>query len=84
MNQVLTFESHLRPEVSDFFPLHLVSLTWSQNIYRMLVISHHLTTGQITFILRAGIQVLSYGGLFLIGLIILSCAPAQRLWRLMI
>ena len=45
------------------------------NTYRMLVISHHLTTGQITFILRAIIQILSYGGLFLIGLIILGCTP---------
>jgi len=43
----------------------------------MLVISHHLTMGQITFILRAGIQILSYGGLFLIGLIILVYTPRE-------
>ncbi|KDR71827.1 hypothetical protein GALMADRAFT_281662 [Galerina marginata CBS 339.88] len=41
----------------------------------MLVISNKLTTGQITFILRVVIQILSYGGLFLIGLIILGNAP---------
>lgn len=41
----------------------------------MLVISNQLTTGQITFILRVVIQILSYGGLFLIGLIILGNAP---------
>jgi len=41
----------------------------------MLVISKKLTTGQMTFILRVVIQILSYGGLFLIGLIILGNAP---------
>ena len=41
----------------------------------MLVISNKLTIGQITFILRIVIQILSYGGLFLIGLIILGNAP---------
>ena len=41
----------------------------------MLVISNKLTTGQMAFILRVVIQILSYGGLFLIGLIILGNAP---------
>ncbi|KAF8067006.1 hypothetical protein FPV67DRAFT_1450113 [Lyophyllum atratum] len=41
----------------------------------MIVISDSLTTGQITFILRAVIQVLSYGGLFILGFIILGSAP---------
>ncbi|KAG7089590.1 hypothetical protein E1B28_011257 [Marasmius oreades] len=40
----------------------------------MIVITG-LTVGQITFILRAIIQILSYGGLFLIGYIVLASAP---------
>ncbi|KAL0580974.1 hypothetical protein V5O48_001066 [Marasmius crinis-equi] len=40
----------------------------------MLVISS-LTVGQITFILRAVIQILSYGGLFLLGFIVYASAP---------
>ncbi|PPQ73737.1 hypothetical protein CVT26_011892 [Gymnopilus dilepis] len=41
----------------------------------MVVITDRLTTGQITFILRVAVQALSYGGLFLIGLIILANTP---------
>ncbi|KDR79256.1 hypothetical protein GALMADRAFT_1363313 [Galerina marginata CBS 339.88] len=41
----------------------------------MIVISDKLTTGQVTFILRVIIQIFSYGGLFLIGLIILGNTP---------
>ena len=40
-----------------------------------MLITSTLTVGQITFILRAVIQVLSYGGLFLIGLLILANTP---------
>lgn len=40
----------------------------------MIVITHSLTVGQLTFILRAAIQVLSLAGPFLIGYIILSSA----------
>lgn len=41
----------------------------------MIIVSDSLTTGQITFILRVVIQVLSYGGLFILGFIILGSAP---------
>jgi len=34
-----------------------------------------LTLGQITFIIRAIIQILSHGGMFLIGIIVLASAP---------
>uniref|UniRef100_A0A0W0ETS8 Uncharacterized protein n=1 Tax=Moniliophthora roreri TaxID=221103 RepID=A0A0W0ETS8_MONRR len=34
-----------------------------------------LTVGQLTFILRATIQILNYGGIFLIGYIVLASAP---------
>ncbi|KAK7051062.1 hypothetical protein VNI00_005174 [Paramarasmius palmivorus] len=34
-----------------------------------------LTVGQLTFILRAAIQILSYGGIFLLGFIVLGSAP---------
>jgi hypothetical protein len=44
--------------------------------YSMIVISESLTTGQITFILRAVIQALSYGGFFILGIIILGSVPA--------
>jgi hypothetical protein len=40
-----------------------------------MILSQQLTTGQVTFILRVAIQILSYGGVFLIGLIVLSSAP---------
>jgi len=40
-----------------------------------MLVSHALTIGQITFILRVAIQMLSYGGLFLLGLILLGTAP---------
>lgn len=40
-----------------------------------MLITDALTIGQITFILRAAIQMLSYGGIFLISLIILGSAP---------
>ena len=40
-----------------------------------MLISHELTLGQITFILRVTIQILSYGGLFLIGMIVLGTIP---------
>ncbi|KAJ3512575.1 hypothetical protein NLJ89_g3437 [Agrocybe chaxingu] len=41
----------------------------------MLVLSETLTIGQITFILRVAIQILAYGGLFLLGLLVLASAP---------
>lgn len=41
----------------------------------MLILSERLTTGQITFILRVVIQILGYGGAFLLGLIILGNSP---------
>ncbi|CAA7269739.1 unnamed protein product [Cyclocybe aegerita] len=41
----------------------------------MLVLSKTLTIGQITFILRVVIQILAYGGLFLLGLLVLASAP---------
>ncbi|GLB45460.1 hypothetical protein LshimejAT787_2300200 [Lyophyllum shimeji] len=41
----------------------------------MIIISDKLTTGQITFILRVVIQILSYAGLFILGLIILGNTP---------
>jgi hypothetical protein len=40
-----------------------------------MILSTALTIGQITFILRVAIQILSYGGLFLIGRIILGSTP---------
>ena len=40
-----------------------------------MLVTEALTVGQITFILRAAIQDLSYGGLFLIGLLILANTP---------
>ena len=40
----------------------------------MIVISS-LTVGEITFILRAIIQILSYGGIFLLGYIVYASAP---------
>ena len=40
-----------------------------------MIVTHQLTLGQITFILRVSIQILSYGGLFLIGLIVLGTIP---------
>jgi hypothetical protein len=40
-----------------------------------MILSEQLTTGQVTFILRVAIQLLAYGGVFLIGLIVLSSAP---------
>ncbi|KAK7037244.1 hypothetical protein VNI00_011235 [Paramarasmius palmivorus] len=40
-----------------------------------MLVSERLTIGQITFILRAAIQILTYGGLFLITYIILSSSP---------
>ncbi|KDR68901.1 hypothetical protein GALMADRAFT_230960 [Galerina marginata CBS 339.88] len=41
----------------------------------MIVLSDKLTTGQITFILRVVIQILSYGGMFLLGLLTLGSTP---------
>ncbi|KAF8151325.1 hypothetical protein B0H34DRAFT_727198 [Crassisporium funariophilum] len=41
----------------------------------MLIITDRLTIGQITFIVRVVIQILAYGGLFLLGSIILSHSP---------
>jgi hypothetical protein len=40
-----------------------------------MIISDSLAIGQITFVLRVAIQILSYGGLALIGLIILGTVP---------
>ena len=40
-----------------------------------MLISHELTLGQITFILRVAFQILSYGGFFFIGIIVLSTIP---------
>ncbi|KAF5342900.1 hypothetical protein D9758_015415 [Tetrapyrgos nigripes] len=40
-----------------------------------MLVSSTLTLGQITFILRAAIQILGFGGLFLIGYIILANSP---------
>ena len=40
-----------------------------------MLVTEALTVGQITFILWAAIQILSYGGLFLIGLLILANTP---------
>ena len=41
----------------------------------MLILTTALTSGQITFVFRVIIQLLSYGGIFLIGLIILGNSP---------
>ncbi|PVF99333.1 hypothetical protein CPB86DRAFT_783707 [Serendipita vermifera] len=41
----------------------------------MLVITKDLNVGQLTFIIRAVLQVLSLGGPFLIGILVLSNAP---------
>ncbi|KAF9526815.1 hypothetical protein CPB83DRAFT_837114 [Crepidotus variabilis] len=41
----------------------------------MFVLSDRLTTGQITFVFRVVVQILSYGGLFLVGLIVLGNTP---------
>ncbi|KAK7458751.1 hypothetical protein VKT23_009753 [Stygiomarasmius scandens] len=40
-----------------------------------MLISSTLTLGQITFIFRAAIQILGFGGIFLIGYIILASSP---------
>ena len=40
-----------------------------------MLISHEVTLGQITFILRVLIQILSYGGLFISGMIVLATIP---------
>jgi hypothetical protein len=40
-----------------------------------MFVADALTIGQITFIIRAAIQILSHGGLFLLGLLILSSVP---------
>lgn len=40
-----------------------------------MLVSSILTTGQVTFILRVAIQILSAGGLFLVGLVVLGNAP---------
>ncbi|KAG6906899.1 hypothetical protein DXG01_011453 [Tephrocybe rancida] len=40
-----------------------------------MIISHTITLGQLTFILRVAVQILSYGGPFLIGVIILGSVP---------
>lgn len=40
-----------------------------------MILSSILTTGQLTFIIRVAIQILSYGGPALIGLIILGSVP---------
>ncbi|RDB19385.1 hypothetical protein Hypma_013568 [Hypsizygus marmoreus] len=40
-----------------------------------MIISDTLTIGQITFIFRVAIQILAYGGMSLIGIIILGNAP---------
>jgi hypothetical protein len=40
-----------------------------------MLVSDSLSVGQLSFILRLVIQVLNYGGLFILGLIILSNAP---------
>ncbi|THU91688.1 hypothetical protein K435DRAFT_840904, partial [Dendrothele bispora CBS 962.96] len=40
-----------------------------------MLVSSTLTLGQITFILRAVIQILGFGGIFLIGHIILASTP---------
>ncbi|KAG6829796.1 hypothetical protein H0H92_003451 [Tricholoma furcatifolium] len=40
-----------------------------------MIVSSSITVGQITFILRVAIQILTYGGPFLITLIILATAP---------
>ncbi|KAK7050983.1 hypothetical protein VNI00_005095 [Paramarasmius palmivorus] len=40
-----------------------------------MFVTSALTVGQLTFILRAVIQVLSYGGIFIIGFIVLASAP---------
>jgi hypothetical protein len=42
---------------------------------RVMLVTEALTIGQITFILRAAIQILTYAGLFLIGLLILAHTP---------
>ncbi|KAF9527852.1 hypothetical protein CPB83DRAFT_855303 [Crepidotus variabilis] len=42
---------------------------------RLYVLSDRLTSGQITFVLRVVVQILSYGGIFLLGLIILGNTP---------
>ncbi|KAF8066991.1 hypothetical protein FPV67DRAFT_1450101 [Lyophyllum atratum] len=71
---------HLRFEVTSF-------ATWVELLAPDLIkisvmviclemqLQDSLTTGQITFILRAVVQVLSYGGLFILGLIIIGSAP---------
>lgn len=41
----------------------------------MLVISETLTTGQVTLIFRLVVQILSYGGLFILGLLALGNTP---------
>ncbi|KAF8965583.1 hypothetical protein BDZ97DRAFT_1811386 [Flammula alnicola] len=41
----------------------------------LLVLTDRLTVGQITFITRVAIQILSYSSLFLLGLIILTHSP---------
>lgn len=47
-------------------------LTWRKTMY---VVSDRLIVGQITFIFRVVIQILSYGGIFLLGIILLSHTP---------
>jgi len=64
-----TFECS-RSQLSElnFPPTSLQSLT-------SMIISNSLTIGQITFILRIAVQILAYGGLALIGVLILGNAP---------
>ncbi|KAF8066994.1 hypothetical protein FPV67DRAFT_1450103 [Lyophyllum atratum] len=42
---------------------------------KMVVVSKILTTGEVTFLFRATTQILSFGGLFLLGYIVLGNAP---------
>ena len=44
-----------------------------------MILSESLTIGQITFVLRVAVQILSYGGLALINLLILGNAPRVAL-----
>jgi hypothetical protein len=41
-----------------------------------MLVTRVLTIGQITFIFRVVIQILSYGGLFLIGILVFSNTPS--------